>query len=271
MFDALRRWDNYLQASGLTSDTRRNYRYHFVRFVADTMLDPAEVTEDDVTEYLAGIDQRGQTVQQMLRALKSYYAWAVRRKIHAANPADAIKFKNRRRMPAKSFTREELMQLFLAAANRDQRRAWAIILLVETGARIGSMEAVRPGDVGTEAGQLIHFRKVKHDRPYALPLSPLAAEAVRELLPGSNGTLLGVSRRTLWRWFHDAAVDAGFPEGKRNAHLARDTAATLLYQQTKNARLVQDFLNHADLSQLHRYVATTNEELRAALARSLAG
>lgn len=271
MFDALRRWDNWLQASGRSLETRRNYRYHLLKFLADVMLDPTEVTEDDVTDYLAAIHQRGQTVQQVLRALKSYYSWAVRRGVHPANPAEAIRFKRPRRAPAKSYSPEEFRRLVLAAAGRHPKRAWAIILLHETGARIGSMAMVAPGDAGLEAGQLIHFRKVKHDRPYSLHLSPLAAEAVRELLPYSNGTLLGgVAKETLWRWVHEAALDAGLPEGKRHPHLIRDTAATRLYQRTKNPRLVQTFLNHADLTQLHRYVAVMDEEMQEALGRSLA-
>jgi len=269
LFDALRRWDNFMQASGLSPVTRANYRYWLLRFGADIMVDPCTVTEDDVAAYLASLSARGQARQQVLRALKSFYAWAARRGAVAQNPVEEFRFISARAGPAASLSAHEVCRLVHAAANRNPRRAWALILLLETGARIGSLAGVRPADTGTETGEIIRFRVAKHNRPYALPLSPLAAEAVRELLPGANGTLIGIRKESLWRWCHEAAVDAGFPPGRRHPHLARHTAATALLRRTKNVRLVQEFLNHADLTQMHRYVAVTNDEMREALSTPL--
>jgi integrase len=272
MFDALRRWDNFLQAEGLSPDTRRAYRYHLLRFLADAMVSPEEVTEDDITEFLSLIRQRGRQVDMFLRALKSFYAWALRRGIVEVNPADAVGFKKSRRQPAQSLTEEEFTRVVIAAAWHCPQRAWAIILLLETGARIGSMAAVLPEDTGTEAGQLIRFRVAKGDRPYAVPLSPLAAEAVRELLSSADETLIGVRKESLWRWFHEAALEAGLAPGKRHPHILRDTFATNLFaRKGVNARVVQDLLNHSDLTQMARYVAVTDPEKFAAMAEASFG
>lgn len=266
MFAALRRWDDFLAASGRAEDTRRSYRYHLLRFFADTLIDPAEVTEDTITAYLVSIRQKGQTVQFMLRALKSYYGWAERRGVHPCNPASEIRFKRPKYPPAVALDEEEFTRVVIAAAVRHPKRAWAIILTLETGGRIGSVAAVRPDDAASEAGELLRFHKAKGDRPYAVPLSPLAAEAVRELRAWSNGTLIGVTKQTIWSWYHRAAIDADLPLGKRHPHVLRDTFATNLLVKGWDVRVVQELLNHADLSQMHRYAAVTDKRKRAALA-----
>jgi integrase/recombinase XerD len=266
MFDALRRWDNFLAVQGLSPETRRSYRYHFLRFLADVMVDPAEVQEDDITTYLAAISRRGTTVQQILRALKSYYPWAVRRGLCPVNPAEALKFRTPRVGQTLSLSLEEVTRL-VVAASLWPRRAWAILLLLETGARIGSMAAVAPGDTGTEPGELIFFRVAKYGRPYAVPLSPIASDAVKALLPGANGTLIGVRKETIWRWTHEAAVLAGLPEGKRHPHVLRHTFATNALRKGVNSRVLQELLNHTDLTQMARYVAVTDPEKVAAVAR----
>lgn len=120
----------------------------------------------------------------------------------------------------------------------------------------------------------MHFRVVKGDRPYAVPLTPAAREAVDELLAmydvERGPALVGVGHKvTLWRWFHEATFDAGLPAGRRHPHLARHTAATRLYARTKDPIMVRDFLNHTDLSTIHRYSRVTQDQLREAMKTSL--
>lgn len=260
----LDRWHDWV-ATQSSEATAEEYESALLRFFRRTRTTPDRLTEDDITRYLRSINPKGSAAQLYLRSLKSYYRWAVRRGVHVENPVSEIRYKSPKYPPVITYSKAEFQAIVAAARARSDRRAWALTLLLETGARIGSLADVTPADVGTHTGELIVFRTAKGDRPYALPLSRPAAEAIRHLLtdPGKRyrPTLLGVHKVTLWRWFHDAAVDAGMPPGKRHPHLARHTAATNLYRRTKDPLMVKKFLNHADLSTIHRYAEVTDQEL----------
>lgn len=260
----LDQWNDWL-VTNKTVATAEEYESALLRFFRRSRTIPDTLTEEQVTRYLRSINPKGHAAQLYLRALKSYYRWAVRRGVHVENPVADIPYKSPKYPPVVSFSKAEFDAIVAAARARSDRRAWALTLLLETGARIGSLADVGPADVGRHTGDLIVFRTAKGDRPYALPLSRPGAEAVRNLLADQGKrvrpTLLGVHKVTLWRWFHDAATDAGMPPGKRHPHLARHTAATNLYRRTKDPLLVKKFLNHADLSTIHRYADVTDAEL----------
>lgn len=270
-FRAVARWRDFLEASEMSPVTVSGYRYHLLRFFADTLVPPEAVTEDDVARYLSSIRQEGKGVQQTLRALKSFYGWATRRGVYPVDPASAFRFKEPKRPPPIALSPNEIQQVLAAAKGRHPKRAWTIVLGLETGARIGSLAGVTPDDAGRQAGELIHFRIAKGNRPYAVPLSPAGARAVRELLPYSNGTLVGVKKGSIWAWYHEAAVAVGLPPRKLRAHIMRDTFATALLMRGVDVRTVQELLNHADLSQIHRYVAVTDARRREAVGESVSG
>ena len=69
--------------------------------------------------------------------------------------------------------------------------------------------------------------------------------------------LAGIIRR--------ASTRAGL-EKRVTAHTLRHTAATWLRSATGDARLVAEYLGHADLSTVHRYAHVAGEELDAAAA-----
>lgn len=50
------------------------------------------------------------------------------------------------------------------------------------------------------------------------------------------------------------------------AHTLRHTSATWLRRATGDARLVAEYLGHADLSTVHRYAHVGGDELHAAAA-----
>lgn len=253
-------WCNHLRSRGLSEETIDEYEGTIVRFFRRTKTTPGTLTEEQIEAYLASIKAKGATKQQIINGLKAYYRFCCRRsrEIHAYNPASELWTKPPKYGKAKAFTAEQARAIIEASRRRrNPRRPWAITLMFETGARISSLAAVRPIDTGTKAGQRIHFEVAKGARPYSVPLTSTAAEAVRELLelmkPGQT-TLVGCHKVTLGNWFHEAAEDAGMPEGWRNAHKARSTAGTAMYRRTRDPMKTKAFLNHADLSQIHRYV-----------------
>lgn len=270
LWNLMDRWQDSLLAGGLAETTREQYDAYFLKLLRRTRTDPTTIDIDRFNAHIAGSKAKGSTRNATTQAARSFFRFAIRRRILTEDPTAETKIKAPRHAKSDYYTQEEFRRIVLASSrHRPQQRPWAIILLLETGSRIGAMAAVRPGDVH---GGRIHFLFTKNDRPYSVKLTPAAAEAVAELralmVPGQE-TLNGVAKTTLWAWFHQAATEAGLPPGRRHPHLARHTAATALYHRTKDPLQVMEFLNHADLSQIPRYAAVLEDEMDQALAVSL--
>jgi site-specific recombinase XerD len=256
----LQRWAHYLEATGLSQLTIRQYRRTVVNFLADTFLDFDEVTEDDVTAYLASYPTQGPARGQILRALRSLYGWRSRR-TNTPNPVAELKPKRPKYGPATTLSEEEFTRLLVAAAWRSERRAWTILLLYATGIRLASACAVRADDVH---GNLLHVRVAKGSKPYSIPLGPMGRAAVAGLLPTSNGTLIGAGDGRVWEWVSQAGRDAGL---HAHPHLMRHTWATRHLELGTDVRVLQELGNWADLSQIPRYTATTDARKREAQER----
>ena len=75
-----------------------------------------------------------------------------------------------------------------------------------------------------------------------------------------------VAARNLWETVKSYAQRAAIPEWEKvSPHTIRHTFATDLYRETKNIRLVQKALGHADLSTTMIYTHIVDDELEDAL------
>ena len=261
MFQSLRRWQDYLDATGHSPRTSTEYRRALIRFLADVMMSPEEVAEDDVVGYLASLGPKGGAKGLALRALRSYYGWASGRS-ETPNPTVRLKVRKPKVPPAPYLTTEEVARVVEAAAEREPRRAWAIILAYSTGARLASLCSLTPDDV--QDGKL-HFRVAKGGRTYSVPLSGIAAQSVAELTRLGHPTLLGVGPTMFWTWLNQASRDAGV---RAWPHLLRHSFATRLRQTGTDAVMLAQMLGHSDLSQVHRYAGVEESEKRDAVARA---
>lgn len=69
-WEALAKWDAYLDVTGMAEKTRRSYRYRVIRMAADLMRDPLELDEDDIIGYLADMPPRGHSRGDVTRACR---------------------------------------------------------------------------------------------------------------------------------------------------------------------------------------------------------
>jgi integrase/recombinase XerD len=87
------------------------------------------------------------------------------------------------------------------------------------------------------------------------------------LLPTRHGTQLNC--RYVREMTKRRALSAGIPEGNMvSPHTLRHTFATDLLRETKNIRLVQKALGHANLATTMIYTHVADEELEKAMRRS---
>jgi integrase len=270
----LRQWTTFLMVDGYSPKTVTEYRSAIVRFMADTLLDLDHLTEEDVVAYLSGLTARGRGRKLALAGLKSYGAWAAARGV-GPNAAARIRFPKVKYGPAPDLTDSDLTRLVVAAAWHSPRWAWAVLFIYGTGCRIGSAIAVRPEDVrlfdvqdetgARVPGGTVYFRVAKNDDPYSVPLVEPALTAARELIEHGHPTLLGAGEGRVREWVTESARRADLHVWP---HLLRHAFSTRVAQAT-DPKTWMTLMNHHDLKQFDRYVATDDERKRSALRNAL--
>ena len=282
----LHRFDRHLDVLGRSDATRRHYRYELLCWWTDYLfpgeLDPADVRAGHVEEYLSRIPRNGSKRGDALRALHAFFAWAVVEGEVDRDPVVHIPIPRPKVAPAPDLSDDDLRRLLRAAFKRERRRGWAILLCYVTGARVGSLVAARPCDVHLGPDARLDLLEAKGGKPYSVPLERAGVIAAGHLMEATNPRLphlsgrgrgssskesddrplVGVGQERFRQWVHAAEQEAGL--GRVWPHLLRHAASTRVARST-DPETWRRFMNHADLSQWARYVAGTDERVRAAV------
>lgn len=157
-----------------------------------------------------------------------------------------------------------------------ERDRLLLVALVTTGLRRSELLSLdwRHLDLDGERTTLL-VRRGKGGRPRRQPVAPHLAQELRDLRrrlspapddPVFRGLTGGrLQPTTLALIIRRAAERAGLDK-RVTAHTLRHTAATWLRQTTGDARLVAEYLGHADLSTVSRYAHVAPAELHDAAA-----
>lgn len=262
----LRDWDRFLAAQQFSPATRRNYRGGMLRFLMDACPDDfGEVSEDHITAWLSSQPPRSPVQTMYARGVKSFFAWAHRRGYLPSDPTAAVKPKKPSHPPVASLSDEELTRLLVAAAWREERRAWALMLQYSLGARRSEVVGLARADVDLE-GRMAILRHTKYNRPREIELGRLALAALEGLQPWGRETIIGIMPQVLTEWARHAAVEAGLGKARnRSSHILRATFATNLLNRGIPVQVVAELLGHVDIKTTARYLATTRPQRREAV------
>ena len=268
--ERLKAWSQWLEATGKRPKTIKQYRYWLLRFAADTLTDPWDVTEDELVTYIAEMPKTGNTRRSFLAAMHSYWTWAAPKA--GRDPTARLHIKREKDPKAPHISPAVFRDILREAFKREQRRGWALLLMWATGMRIGSLVAVKPEDVNLYENRL-QVREAKGGHSYELPLEKLAASAatwlVNDTLGQGRETLVGVGEEQVRNWLREARIAAGVPD-RVWPHLLRHSFATEL-AKVADPDVWRVAMNHADLSQFARYTHTDAERIREALGRITLG
>lgn len=237
--------------------------------------------ERTVVEYLEDYRRRRDpapaTYHRRFLVLRRFMRWVAQRE-GVRDPFADLDAPPKPRQEAAWLTPQEFARL-LDAAGRPGRQARGIVerdrlvlrALVTTGLRRSELVAVNWGDVDLDGPPSLLVRRGKGGKPRRQPLPASLAAELRQrrttsapaaddpVFTGLQGgrlqpAILGaIVRRT--------AARAGL-EKRVSVHTLRHTAATWLRQETGDARLVAEYLGHADLTTVSRYAHVAAEELR---------
>lgn len=279
-------WLSRLRGANRGESTLRAYRNaidDLLAWAADRGRDEVLLTEGAMVEHLEHYRRARSpmpaTYHRRFVLLRKFVRWVCQRQ-GVADPFVDLDPPQKPRQTADWLTPDEFAEMLAAAASPGrklegiaERDRLVLVALVTTGLRRAELIGLDWQHLVLDGEQPSALVRGKGDRPRRQPLAPSLAEELRRLREerapaaadpvfcGLQGGRL--SPKILASIVKRAAERAGI-EKRVTAHTLRHTAATWLRQQTGDARLVAEFLGHADLSTVARYAHVAPAELHAA-------
>lgn len=276
--------------SKLGATTRRGYLADIAAFIRwrDAVapgVSLLQVTDSHLNHYRdqlatgrapAGLARPGRplaaaTVARRLSSLSSLYAYAVRHRSLAANPAEPVvrpKLSSEGTTPARTIEEQAaLVNGAEAIAERYPADAAAVALLAVCALRVGELTALTVGQIHEDAGHCVVTFRRKGGDTARIPVPPRVCRLLAPLLDGRPTDAPLFTRedgRPFDRWrmttaLRRAATAAGINPKGLTPHTARATAATALIEAKVPLADVQKLLGHASPVTTQRYNRGTKE------------
>lgn len=277
--------------ASLSENTVRSYRSHldaYIRWLADSHLDPYCLTLRDARRFVRDLQRRGclpKTLAAYLSTLRSFYSWLL---LDGRIDSDVFASLSTPKIPKTlpHVLSHEQMSSLLAAPDRETpaglRDACMLELLYASGARISELSALDIGSVDFSSRTVRLFGKGSKER--IVPLYARASAAVTFYLQdgrpafrkqnnpdssddGSGALFLStrgsrMPAASMRKRFHELCSLAGLPRDIA-PHAMRHTFATDLLDGGADLRSVQELLGHASLSTTQLYTHVTPSKLKA--------
>ena len=301
---ALSLFEQYLQAyadwrgaTGISEQTINRQGYllrQFIRWCEDRGLhDPQAITLNIIERYQRHLyhyrRENGQALslgaqRNRLTPLKGFFAWLVRERYIAFNPASELQLpRPHKRLPKAILTESEIGAVLDAALDgvyglRDR----AIIeTLYATGIRRNELAHLKCDDIDLQQGTLM-VREGKGKKDRLLPIGQRACgwigryvEALRpELVTGTDPGWLFLTE------YGEVMIDKRLSERVKRllqkagidkpgaCHLFRHAMATRMLENGADIRFIQAMLGHADISTTQVYTQVAISQLKAVYGRT---
>jgi site-specific recombinase XerD len=215
-----------------------------------------------------------QTINYELRALFTFFHWAIKRNHLFINPAALVeRFRIPKRALPKFMTPEELKKFF-AACDEDERRLFMSILM--TGMRKGEIEHLTWADINFELGVIFIQAKPEFDwRPKTdervVPISPTLRKVLLEqfdkrrsdvlVFPNTAGNVDTDILERLKRICKYAGIRSS------TVHALRHSFGAHLRMAGVSLADIGDLLGHKNLATTQIYAKVQQEHLRAAVSK----
>lgn len=257
------------------------YRVSFEHFLKDTGLEELhDLTGSAVRSWLLSHSHLSRTTLATYdRALRVLSGWAWRRGYIRTDPlADLPKPKARRTEP-ETFTPEQVRAILTAtqAGRNPKRNAALVVLLLDTGLRIGEAVSLTLHDINWQDGWLrvdgktgprsVPFgRKAKQRlRAYVEQERRAGSRSVTHIFLTDDGRRMPATAAT--KSLIRLARRAGVESAKLGPHTFRHTFAVEFIRNGGDAFTLQRLLGHTTLEMTRRYVHLADSDLASAHKR----
>lgn len=209
------------------------------------------VTLEDIEVWLDGCRLKARSRATYLSQVRAFYGWAVDSGHVQADPTTGVARPRVRRTLPRPIATDDLATLLTTSRGQNARMHLWLCLGAYQGLRVVEMTGLELPDIVAENGTAgyVLVRNGKGAKERTVPLNPRTGAAVRAydappqgpmftLLDGSpmRPQTIGVY---IGRFMHEHGVGS-------SAHCLRHWFGSQLYAKTKDIRLVQEMLGHAD-------------------------
>lgn len=269
----LAEWRAAMRARDLSDQTIRGYSYGVWRLLdyLDFQVHPLDIDETHIVRFLASIGKHSPSKAEYAKGIRAFYKYVTRRGYLLTNPLpEDVMPRKPDPPPQERFEVEELTRLLIAAAWRDERRAWAILACLGLGCRRSEFVHLRRDDLNWDRMVVqVRTANAKNRKARTIDIGPWAAEALHELERRATGDrLLDIQPATFNAWVKRAAQDCGFPDGRmQRAHTLRASFASFLADDDVPIHVIGELMGHSNPKTTLGYISIGKRKTtRAAVA-----
>ncbi len=277
---------NYLRFErNMSSQTVQTYEESLREFESylvfrDDRLSLSEADADLIRDWMESLMDKGNiasTINKKLSALRSFYRYAMKRKLMASDPAHAVTGPKKSK-PLPQFVREKEMDNLIDQLEWDDndfidvRARTIILLLYEAGLRRSELTGLNLSDLDFAIGQLKVTGKRNKQRivPFGEELSGaltryLELRSHQELEDGDalfvnnkGSRMTGQQVYIIVRKYLTVVTSLK----KRSPHVLRHSFATAMLNHGASLESVKNLLGHESVSTTEIYTHTTFEQLK---------
>jgi integrase/recombinase XerD len=237
--------ESYFVKRHLREGSKYQYKHHLEGFTVDDDKKNAALVE-----RLLKSDKAESSKKQIVGIINTFYKYLIGSGVQVKNPVVGLRvgrFNHRTRIP----TNSEIQTILDWAASETEDDELYFRLLLSTGARCSSINALKIGDLSEDNHVTLY--NVKSGRPYeysVLLADPRAVELWRGRAKKAGEPLfvhaVETSRRVKWAMYKKIPVDAN---GERiSPHSFRHLFATRLIQAGTDLATVSRLLDHSSVA-----------------------
>ena len=237
------------------------------------------VSYNDIIEFIAfTARERGNQAAARARkcsAIRGFYKYLLHNNIITDSPARELETPKLKRALPKYLTVDDSVSLLDAVDGPYKARDYCMItLFLNCGMRLSELVGINVNDI--KDGFLTVTGKGNKQR--TLFLNQMCRDAINDYLPtrpaegvkDRNALFLSrlgkrISPKTVQHVVYTALDRAGLGGKHLSVHKLRHTAATLMYQNGADIRVLQDVLGHESLSTTQIYTHVRDEQVQAAM------
>lgn len=284
MLDLIQAYENYLAKVKRSSDnTISSYMRDIHQFVywlrEKENIDVLDVTQLNISDYLASLEADGKsvaTVSRCLASLKNFYSYVVSSGFLEKTPISDIRVNRGEKKLPQILTGREIELLLSQPACVDAKgyRDKAMLeVMYATGIRVSELIDLDVADVNIEQG-IIKCNGVKKSR--VIPLYPAALKALSVYLHDVRSTLVlsqdehalfvnvngsRMSRQGFWKILKHYQETAHI-EKEITPHTLRHSFAVHLLENGADLGSLQELMGHSDISSTQLYTHMLNQNIK---------
>lgn len=262
--ELLSQYKDYLSRySNTTKEVYYCYVKLYLKYLEETkgklnVIQICNVKKSDIYNYIAYMDKlKKRTKAIHLKAVKNFYAY-INKNIAAFLFEDIKLYDNGSKIPyCLSWSQISPLLNFYST----KRNKLIIFLLLSTGIRLSECANIKIEDINLKEKTILC--KCKGNITRNIFINDKLKVMIQEFIGDrKKGMLFNIKKSNIQYIVKKAFKELGF---KGSVHTLRHTAATLMYQQTKDILLVKEFLGHKSIESTQIYAHMNSDLIKQAV------